>query len=58
MVSYLEDSCASDTDYSENDPLNYQRYGGASALQSKKSVPRSNRAAAVLLIIVSVNDGC
>ena len=55
MVSYLEDSCASDTDYSETDPLNYRRYNnGGGPSKSSVIVPRSNRAAAFLLILVSV----
>ena len=48
MVSYLEESCASDTDYSESDPLS-GNHG-----DKNYRLPRTNRAAAVLLILVSI----
>ena len=52
MVSYLEDSCASDTDYSESEPLRYSNHGN-----KNQRLPGTNAAAAVLLILVSVELG-
>lgn len=52
MVSYLEESCASDTDYSESDPLS-GNHG-----DKNYRLPRTNRAAAVLLILVTVLERC